>query len=820
MAPTTPPVPASTARRAGVLVCALVVLGSGAARAEQASGNTVNPVGLEPWRPADERGLTLLLPHRRRTPSGFLYPFPAEPLPFSLLTSAWTYRGSASVGFLGDGGDEDETRFERYADWDDGALVTAASLELRGSELGDYLQVLGGSVGRGDQFYRLEAGRPGRLQIRGSFSRTPHRYASDAVVLFAGKGTESLTLPGPPGTVDLGAAVAASGESRLEVRRDRSRLSARWRVRPELSLVGSYGFEQREGEHPFGGAFSFPQITSALGGVVETAAPRRDHWHDISAGLEYGGEVVQTNLVYAGTFFRNERDQLAFDDPFDLGGTVAIDRGRFALAPNNDAHRVTGDLAVALPLRSRLKATVSWQTLRQDDDLLPPTINSVTVAGVDLATWSTPSALSQGSADARIDTLLVDATLEIRPRDKLRVRARYRRYQEDNDTRYVAFNPGTGEYGYIVEDGGSASLFGAAFSGVFQPGVPANDFPVRNAPYQLERQNYELSFSYRLGAATALELAYEGESVDRDFRERDETQEDRVRLSVSSRRPWATLRVSYELAERDVSSYDPGYRTAFTFAGLPGFVPRQIEPAGLRQLERPALAGRRQQLASLRANLLLADSADLSFAAGYRNDDYSSRYGPESDWRADATVEGTYQPSPRSSFHAYGTFERRGLELANIRGVAGSTDPNAGGPAFPLANAWSAESDSWTLALGTGVSLRISARLTLESDYSFLQTREEIRYRAASPGALAIPSADLGSHFPLLENRQQTLETSLRWALAEDLAVRIYHRYDSWKIADWAQTTLVPLNGQRLFFAHRDDDFEVSVYGLVVEKRF
>ena len=681
--PITRPVRVSIAKPMRALVFTALVLGTADVRAEQPPGNTVNPPSLELWRTTDSRSLSALQPQRRRTPSGFLYPFPAEPPRYSVLGSNWSFRGSADLGVLWGAGDEEETRFERYADWHDGTVLSALFVELLESERGDYFELFAGAAGRGDQFYRLEAGRAGWLRLSGSFSRTPNPYATDAIVLFDGVGSESLTLPGPPGSIDLAAAVAARGESTLEIRRDRTRVSADWRVRPDLNLFARYGFEDRRGERPFGGAFSFPQITTVLGGVVETATPVRDNWRDVSVGLEYGGDRVQANLAYAGSFYRDARDRLAFDNPFDLGGAVPLDRARFAGPPDNDAHRITGDVALALPFHSRVKTTVSWQTMRQDEALLPPTINSVSVGGIDLTDWNSAAALSDDDADAHVDTFLVDATLEVRHWRALRIRGRYRYFDQGNDTRYVAFNPRTSEYGYIVEDGGNASLFGPAFSGVFQLGVPGNDFPIRNVPYQLTRQNYELSVSYRLDRSTMLELAYEGESVDRDFRERDETREDRVRASLSSRRTWGNLRLSYDYSTRDANSYDPGYRTPYSSSSLPGFVPRQVEPAGLRQLERPALSDRRQQIVGARANVLLGHSSDLSLTATYRSDDYSSDYGPTSDRRGSVNLDWSYQPSPQSTLNMYGTFERLVNEISNIRGVTGSTDPNAGGGRLP-----------------------------------------------------------------------------------------------------------------------------------------
>ena len=147
--------------------------------------------------------------------------------------------------------------------------------------------------------------------------------------------------------------------------------------------------------------------------------------------------------------------------PSEAQSTIAILHGSAGGTSSNFFTYVArGDLALSLPFGSRLKSTISWTGRRQDDDLLPPTVNSASIFGFDLADWSTPAAPSQSGADAKIDTWLLDTAFESRPWRPLRLKARFRYYDLSNDTDYDAFNPVTSEFGYIVEDGGNASIFG------------------------------------------------------------------------------------------------------------------------------------------------------------------------------------------------------------------------------------------------------------------------------------------------------------------------------------------------------------------------
>ncbi len=64
------------------------------------------------------------------------------------------------------------------------------------------------------------------------------------------------------------------------------------------------------------------------------------------------------------------------------------------------------------------------------------------------------------------------------------------------------------------------------------------------------------------------------------------------------------------------------------------------------------------------------------------------------------------------------------------------------------------------------------------------------------------------------------LETSLRWAFRGDLALRLYHRYQRSSIDDWSQAGLVARDDHRLFFAHQDERYEASIYGIALQKTF
>ena len=333
-APITPRDLASTVRQGsgrGLRWLPLAVLAlfvASAAVAESPARNVLNPPGQYPWAFSDERGLTLLTQHRRRTPTGLLYPYPAEPPRYSALGDEWLYRGLIEFGGFWDGGNEDEARFEQYTDWSDGVFFNSLGFELQNPERGYYLDFRSGGIGRDDEFYRVDLGRAGWLRLRGSFDRVPHRLANDARVLFSGADGDTLTLPAglSPGNnteAELDAAIAVTGESSLDTRRDRTQLALDFKLLPELNLFARFRSQDRRGSRFYGGAFSFPPVGATTGGAVETAEPINDRTYNFSGGLQYGGDSFQANLVYNGSRYHNHNSSLTFENPFTIAAAPA-----------------------------------------------------------------------------------------------------------------------------------------------------------------------------------------------------------------------------------------------------------------------------------------------------------------------------------------------------------------------------------------------------------------------------------------------------------------------------------------------------------------
>ena len=794
--------PARRGRRPGLFALAWLVGVSAPGAASPADDAT-----FVASRRVHPDGLTLLQPQRRRTPTGFLYPYPFAPPETQPAGGAWTFRGYWELGALESWGGSDEAYLEEYDDLRDG-VTGGFRVETQHPPSGAFVEVGATDPGRDDGSAFLEGGIPGRLRVSGFYDEIPHRFANDARPIHEGVGSGDLVLRPPlvpSGSSDaaVDATLADARETRLRLSRESAGVALRVEPAAGLALRAGYRLEEREGERPFGGAIRFAFQNPNLGSIVETVEPRDARTHDFHGGLAYTGRWLALDLEYQGQVFDNEERALTWENPFSLPG-ASVDRGRAALAPDNTLHQLGGTMSWMLPARARWTHTFSWATARQDERLLAPTVNPA------FPDWSDPlSSLGRDTADARVDTTVATSSLQLTPLRRLSLGATGRYRERDNRTRYFAFNPAVDDYGYVVEDGsfGIRPRFGAA-------------------PFDEEAWSVEGKATWRVVARTRLSLEVEHERVERDQRARRETRDTRGRVSLSTRRlPHTTVRLAYELSQRRGSRFDHTRDAVFYSAGPPDFA---LPPLGTPQrsllgFEQVDLADRVAQRGALRVSFLLGDFGDLAFAMGARDSDYDADFGVRSARSADAHVELAVMPSPAFDAHAFAGAEWRRRRLLTIAGMGpGSTQLEPGGPAFPADNEWTARSTTRVLSAGGGLSARPFDRLELRGDYFFLISRERVDYDFAGTGALApgVTAAAAGSRFPHLRNADHILDASAEIGIVEQVSLHLLYRYHRARVRDFQQTDLVPRIGHAIYLGHVDGDFIAHVLGAGLKVRF
>jgi MtrB/PioB family decaheme-associated outer membrane protein len=789
-----------------------------------AQGTSLNRSGTDITARPDLLGLSLFKKNSR-TPTGLLYQGPMQPGTDREWKGPWRYDGSVEIGYLGNDTAESAAEFHDYRDVDEGVLLNYLNLSLKNSMTGLQLGLLGGSLGRDDQYFSLSGRIPGRFQVKGSFSAVPHEYGRNAKTIFQGAGTTHLTLPptltpGDNSLEQLEQALETASTPTLRLKREQSGLSMFYNYDSGLKLQAEFKHQRNQGARPFGASLLPPFETGATaGGVIETIEPIDYVTNEFSGGLGFTSTKLQWSLDYKGSFFTNDSSELTFENPFTnvLFGNFTIPQGRIDLYPDNSYHEVTGSATYQLPLRSQFFTTASWSSMRQDDDLLPPTINSgPTFGGLNLDAWNSTAALSTPTANARIDNVLVLAGLRLNPTSRLGVTASLRYQDQDNSTAYTARNPLTDEYGYITEDGASEGS-------VFKPGVVQDPFRYRSIPFATSTLLGKLETTYRLGLKNNLGLDLARERKDLEHREREWTETDQVKLYLTSRAlNWATFRLAYEYSDRGGSEYRANPYDEFYTSSLPGFVaafPEGPIPHTLDELRKFDLSDRRQDKLTLKSNFLLGPTMDLIVTTNLARTDYDALYGLQNQDTRSYNVEWNYQPSPAVNAFAFFSRENASSKMGSINDVGASGNAAAGGATYPFARSWWEATAGATRYMGAGFRANFT-RMTLESSYTYSSSEDGTSLVAASAEALANPEfGALQSTLPDMDYNLHVLETSLNLYPTNRFGVRLFHRYERSVTNDWHYQDLQPLITRHLFLNAQPQNYATHLIGVFVQYR-
>jgi hypothetical protein len=769
--------------RAKILAIAIGMLFALPAFADSANGvntnlgNALNPKPINPTEKQaggpdpDGMGIRDKASH---TPSGQMYDFPNNTPPPPADPKAPVTTATVEVGGYHVSGDKKAALYRMYRRLiESGAYLANFSVTHETPEAARFVEAFGGNVGRDDQFVGATIGRYNAWKVKAFYDEITHVFTTTAKPIWNGVGTGTLSLPGalpPAGGIScvtpacttfnapaygftnspianansfaptglnfaianrLQAITNAKDPTELSLIRKKGGIDFDLKVTDALSVYAGYSQELREGARPFG------SVQNGGGGALpmETVEPINYTTHEWRAGLRYADLLTQFNLTAYASYFRNDIKTLVFDVPFVTAANAnapLVTRGRFALAPDNDAYNVRGEFARSLPdfWKGRLTASVAFGSSQQNDALLPPTITSgVGAAGTgagqfngNFNQWNTTAALSRQNSEARIDNKMFDVKFAANPIADLNFDFKARRYETDNRTDYFACNPTatygngvrysangcSGVWGRLIND--STPVFlnpGTTVSGLIPVTInpatgaltpnPSANVVLRNAPSDYKQTTYAFNLDYRLAKFSNLNALIEREEFQRRNRERDKTHEDKIKLTYTNRALGdATLRISAEGAQRRGSEYNPG--VSYGTTTLAFYDAAQIAALGtganravisgyadrVSTLRKYDLADRDLVAVNARLNWMLREDLDLSAAVQSKEMKYpNSAYGRnDKQTQNSANVDLNWQPTPQRSYYGSFAFQTGEQNQTNITQGAG-VDANGRPRAYP-----------------------------------------------------------------------------------------------------------------------------------------
>jgi len=620
----------------------------------------------------------------------------------------------------------DEARFQRFRDLGDGAFLE----RLRFDRQGDGWFFEGGAdhAGRRDQRYFAEYRANGTIRVS---------FQWDQVPLFISRDTRTLYTVDAPGVLRMSDATRSaiqSGQLRLadvvgqaqpfEVRSSRhtALLNVVYTPSRDVDVKLNVKTTTREGTMPFGATFGFSN-------AVEVPAPVDTRTTDLDAAVEWATQRAMLRVGYAASWFDNHVPALVWDNPWkatDLPAGTIPSRGRMALSPSNTLRSLSTAGSIKLPAHSRATANVTVGTWRQDEALLPYTINT--------AIPVTP--LERATAEAEVRTVAVNSTFTSRPSPYVWLNARYRYYDFDNRT------PPFAATGFVLLD---------------QRVSTGREIE----PISFTRQGVDLDASFTPTRFAALKVGYGREQVDRTHRIFATTTEDVVRASLDATGGWLTVRAVVERAARTGSGFDE----------------EPLEEIG----EQPAMRhydiadrDRTRVTALVQVAPVPAVGVSASVAAG--KDDYeNSGFGLRDNQNRAYSVSLDLAPSDQVSAGASYAFER-------YTALQNSRNANPGVQFTDPTRNWSLDSaDKVHTVTGNLDLVKLIPRTELRFAYNVSRSRATYVY-----GGPLLPQLAAFAQLPPVKNELQSGTADLRYFLTAKVALGLVYWYDRYRVDDFA----------------------------------
>jgi Putative outer membrane beta-barrel porin, MtrB/PioB len=729
-------------------------------------GNALNPKPVNPTEKAagapDPAGMGVR-GRGSRSPSGHMYDVPNDDPPLPADANESTTTATVEAGGYRVSGDKNAALYRMYRRLiENGGYLANFSLSHNAPSTNFFVEAVGGNIGRDDQFVGVSVGQYNAWKAKAFYDEITHVFTTTAKPIWNGVGTGNLTLPTslpPAGGIacttpactafnapaygftnspianansftptGLNFAIAnrlqaitnAKDPTELSLIRKKGGVDIDWKLSEHLSVFAGLAQESRDGARPFG------SVQNGGGGALpmETVEPINYSTFDWRAGVRYADPLTQFNLTAHASYFRNDTKSLVFEVPFATAANAnapLVTRGRFALAPDNDAYNIRAEFARSFPQfwKGRLTATVAAGSSEQNDALLPPTITSgvgvvATGAGQfngNFNQWNTTAALSRQTSEAKIDTRLVDLKFAVSPTTALNMDLRARLYETDNRTDYFACNPAaaygngvqysangcTGVWGRLIND--STPVFlnpGTTTSGLIPVTInpatgvltpnPSANIELRNAPSDYRQTTFGFNLDYRLATFSNVHASLEREETERRNREREKVHEDKLKITYTNRALGnTTLRLSVEGAQRRGSEYNPGVNYFTTTLAF--YDPAQVAALGtganraivagyadrVSTLRKYDVADRDLAAAHARLNVMLLDDLDLSFAAHSKEIKYPNVAFGRNDKQTQnaANMDVNWQPTPQRAIYGSAAYQTGTMNQANITQGAG-----------------------------------------------------------------------------------------------------------------------------------------------------
>lgn len=305
--------------------------------------------------------------------------------------TALAQEGTLRVGGVATTGNDESSKLQQFTVIPQQAAVFGIDLNWKLGQ-GQYFSLFADRLFLGDERARFEYGKPGGWKVGLALDRSLNWYSNVGRSLFhyAGHGIYQVDD-------DIQSAVqAAGGAGTLSPYTSRAvPVDLRFHRRSfgvdfempliEDSLVwnGSYKIITRNGRKPISFALFRGNVPAGPDQrIFELPGAIQDSTRELRTGLEFNKGLFHAAAAYISSTFRNDIPYYRFDNPTrstnsaTAGGALL----QASVMPDNEADTLEFRGAVQLPAHNRFTVALSRTTMKQNDPLLPYSLNTEIVA--------------------------------------------------------------------------------------------------------------------------------------------------------------------------------------------------------------------------------------------------------------------------------------------------------------------------------------------------------------------------------------------------------------------------------------------------------
>jgi MtrB/PioB family decaheme-associated outer membrane protein len=642
--------------------------------------------------------------------------------------------GRFDFGFRAMSVDGDPARFQKYRDLRDGA--TFDKLRWQVDKNTWMFNAEADHVGFRDQRYLAELERFGRIKASFEWVQVPVFMSSDTKSLYAYQGggvfviDDAIQRGVETGQFTLASQVGRATPFDLRWRDDFVHFNVVVTPVKDLDLKVGGVSRRRNGQTIYAGNFGFTN-------AIELAAPLEDRNTDIQTSADWANDRGQFSVGYARSWYDNNVTTLVYDNPIRItDATGGPSRGTRGYWPNNTMNTVSTSGAANLPARSRASASISVGSWKQDDTLVPATINPA----LPVVPLERPTA----KAEARI--VGMNYNVNSRPARNLWLNGRYRYYDYDNRT------PDFTITNMVV---GDASL-------------GAREESLRMS---YKRHNVDLDASVTPWAFTALRVGYGREQTHRVARIFDETVENTFRTSIDSTGyQYVTLRAVFEHAVRTGSGFE---RDLLDEVG---------EQPSMRHYD---LSDRDRNRATFIMTVTPTEIIGLNASIAAGKDDYNDTgIGLRDNDHRVYSVGFDITPDDRVNLNAtYGYEKYTALQTSRTANPLSATDVSFNDPR----RNWDTDGSDRVHNVSAALELlKVIPKSDLLVDYNYSYSRAVYAYNVASGWTDSLPRLTLPIQLDPLTNRLTDLRADLMYFFTQKIGLGFNYFYETYNVTDFA----------------------------------